>query len=492
MADNVLSPEVALVTEETPSQNSKMPQSEELAIQTSALHLWQGAQNDAEHVQPKINEAQNGQHAEQQVRVPTNRKLKSSAEQERRLGLRLPSMADFLAVMTKNPEWRVYNPEFWKILPPSEALGPVALAFMSQTCLVPWPKAAVQAEPTFTPFPRLPAELRLKIWECALPDARVVPFRRRSHKVGIERPLYTLDSNERRLTGAHLACWESWTVFLEHYQKIKLWKGDFRVSDGKYNFAQGYFDMKRDTLFITHALLHSLRSILDLRLLQHIAVGVYKRVGSDGMPLWYLATCMCPELVSYTYVPTGRTRVQSSKASLREYRLIEADDLKYTLCDKTTDFHDLSKFQSTDDNEGFLNQYLRIVPFIQQQIDETIEQFRKSPDFRIPAFKICVLMLQEPANHGRWLVQKLDVAPVDKREHPLGVTFHTYKPIVRDVYSMLCLKDAVASYRVFYMKPDGALVSCYDDVREIFDEDKLVDTKKESEGVLQLIRLKDY
>ena len=93
----------------------------------------------------------------------------------------------------------------------------------------------------FTLFNRLPIELRLKIWEAALPDPRVVNIReKRLRKTRPGRDMVAVTS-DTKAPSVLFACRESYSA------ASKFYIPSFAFSD---SIPETYFDFQRDTLYL--------------------------------------------------------------------------------------------------------------------------------------------------------------------------------------------------------------------------------------------------
>jgi hypothetical protein len=93
----------------------------------------------------------------------------------------------------------------------------------------------------FTLFNRLPIELRLKIWEAALPDPRVINIReKRSKKTRLGRDMVAVAS-DTKAPSVLFACRESYSV------ASKFYIPSFAFAD---SIPETYFDFQRDTLYL--------------------------------------------------------------------------------------------------------------------------------------------------------------------------------------------------------------------------------------------------
>jgi hypothetical protein len=93
----------------------------------------------------------------------------------------------------------------------------------------------------FTIFNQLPTELRLKIWEAALPDPRVINIRQKAlRKKGPGRDIIGVTS-DTKTPSVLLACRESYDV------SSKFYIPSFAPADST---PATYFDFQRDTLYL--------------------------------------------------------------------------------------------------------------------------------------------------------------------------------------------------------------------------------------------------
>jgi 2EXR family len=91
---------------------------------------------------------------------------------------------------------------------------------------------------SFTKFPLLPAELRLMIWECAIPEPRVIRYTSRTYREYISWYHTSIYRLEQTIPGIIHACYDSRREALKRY-KIALLVELARPV---------YFDFERDTL----------------------------------------------------------------------------------------------------------------------------------------------------------------------------------------------------------------------------------------------------
>lgn len=349
---------------------------------------------------------------------------------------------------------------------------------------VAWPLAPRPQAATFHPFPRLPAELRIQIWTYALPAARVVPIRKRFVVAGSDRTPYSLVSNERRLTQRHLACMESWSIFLEHYQKIKLRNPADPV--GMFNaVVQGYIDMKRDTLSMHAATLYHRQSLFDLSLLEHIAVTHYRHIYPSYATgsFWLLAKSMSPKLRSFTCVlEAAGTPSLFPRSSVRSYYLLDVDSsLQYATTLRTTSETYYMRPMKLIPEDSYMQPFWNLAPLIRQRF----EADREDPRFQKLIFRICLLMLREPPG-PRGFAQRLELSPV--HEVPYPVSFYTYKPIAQSTDSLLCMNVTELSQRVLCLKKNGTLETRYDGIEHLYEEDVSTCVEKDYGGTLEHVR----
>ncbi|KAH8595078.1 hypothetical protein B0O99DRAFT_158032 [Bisporella sp. PMI_857] len=93
----------------------------------------------------------------------------------------------------------------------------------------------------FTIFNQLPTELRLKIWEAALPDPRVINIRQKELRK--RRPGYDIMgvTSDTKTPSVLLACRESYSVSSKFYTPSFAPAG---------SIPETYFDLQRDTLYL--------------------------------------------------------------------------------------------------------------------------------------------------------------------------------------------------------------------------------------------------
>lgn len=93
----------------------------------------------------------------------------------------------------------------------------------------------------FTLFNRLPIKLRLKIWEAALPDPRVINIRQKELRKTRPRGDMMGVTSDTKAPSALFACGESYSV------ASKFCIPSFAFAD---LIPETYFDLKRDTLYL--------------------------------------------------------------------------------------------------------------------------------------------------------------------------------------------------------------------------------------------------
>jgi hypothetical protein len=137
--------------------------------------------------------------------------------------------------------------EHWKIIPrqTSSTENQKRYNLWNSTCIR-WLKTKDQEFPQFMEFP---TELRWKIWEFVLPEPRVVQTREGKIKGTRFKLCYGKAPGDIDIEKCPLrfACRDSWTVFTQNYQQLRVWSKKRREAPTKI----GYFDYKRDALILS-------------------------------------------------------------------------------------------------------------------------------------------------------------------------------------------------------------------------------------------------
>ncbi|ESZ93302.1 hypothetical protein SBOR_6340 [Sclerotinia borealis F-4128] len=179
---------------------------------------------------------------------------------------------------------------------------------------------------TFTCFPRLPLELRCKIWKNAFPDPRVLSFQLQ-HYFTNEESLDLVDVSVafhcREFIGdtCTWVCWESQKVFLENYTQLipstdptKFEYGDKRAERVGFSF---YINPEIDTLMFdmhrhersNNRWLEKFKLQLDLSKVQHLALGYkfnqYRQEENAEGDIWSYVKVNFPGLRNFDFILEG-------------------------------------------------------------------------------------------------------------------------------------------------------------------------------------------
>lgn len=158
---------------------------------------------------------------------------------------------------------------------------------------------------TFHKFPKLPIELRIKIWEYALPEPQVIDL---SICRLIDNMSFWLSRNGQRLVRDFL--WtnkEAASVFNGNYHKISLCSTKPKSTKPEQVILNEfkYFGIKRDTLVVDIGDLVRLeeRNLgFDFSAVENLVL-LNENALETGPPVWAFAQAICPRLKTFAISP---------------------------------------------------------------------------------------------------------------------------------------------------------------------------------------------
>jgi len=329
-------------------------------------------------------------------------------------------------------------------------------------------------EPTFSPFSRLPPELRVRIWKLALPDPRIVqskllyPPDTAGTLMNIK---HTLSYGGEHLGEEHLSmCRESRQVFMENYHQISVQGagGNTTFSVTSDPLGNQYIDGRRDTLVLDVVQLEKLGRYgysLDLSRLENVALADTFVIENHQSILAYVHQ-MCPLLKKLSIIsnnahdPTGLAWSSRPKP------------VRIHLMSTIYDLYNMMRIEPLKDvdnswrRQRIINTDLNLSACLQRSRDlrQIIKQEARIYFNDQKAIEIEVVI----AGYAGPVRENFEVVNVVPRiPQPYGVCYTTrkpcYEPCIDYRMGFSCLEFS------FSCRKDGTLDSPYDGMKELFE-----------------------
>jgi hypothetical protein len=201
----------------------------------------------------------------------------------------------------------------------------------------------IHNERAFTLFPNLPKELRLQIWEHALPPPRIVTFGHPSSPSLDTFKLYQLAYETYPCLDEVRQ--ESWKVLSSnlhrlHHERsittgrtiqISLTRGVISRAQYQEEGIGHYYNCSRDTLMLSPGLIYDCKTagiLLDLSPVRHLALHRVTEIG-DGKSSWETARSTCSSLKSFTII-SSPTHPTNGVWFPETARLVQIDPSRHT------------------------------------------------------------------------------------------------------------------------------------------------------------------